>query len=253
MLHFNPASRRNPAGAGSSLTTATAPFVDGLLREFAAIGSRSRKREKQESRLHAPGVVLQSRHLRLSPNRGRQFLPEPRRPGGSVRRSCASASGQIARAPSVPDGRIAPGSGACARATPLPVNSTGMPMRGRLLQSRFARSCLENSARAARPNPAAELPLRAQKNPLVQSTICGSHRSVVGSNGISRLDQRGRDGRTKIGDRDIVFVGLIATLRRNHLGQIFRHVHDAQPGGGHFAKHRCGGRAAVARPCLRFR
>ena len=86
----------------------------------------------------------------------------------------------------------------------------------------------------------------AEKNPLVQSIVCGSHRSVVGGNGIIRLDQRGRDGRTKISDGDVVFVGSTATLGRHHFRQIFRHVHDAQPGGSHLAEHRARGRAAIA-------
>ncbi len=61
------------------------------------------------------------------PKSRRKLLPEPHAQEDLVQLSWGLASGQIAREPSCPDGKMAPGSGTCARAIPLPVNSTGMP------------------------------------------------------------------------------------------------------------------------------
>ena len=73
VLDLESTARRSPAGAGNSLTTAIAPFVDGLRGELAAVHARTWKREKQISLAAiAAGIVVEALNLRLG-ERGRQL------------------------------------------------------------------------------------------------------------------------------------------------------------------------------------
>ena len=75
MFHFDPAPTKS-LGRRQLAYNCYRTFVDGLLCKLAAIGARSWKGEKQESRLHAARVILQSRYRRLA-QIDRQLLPEP--------------------------------------------------------------------------------------------------------------------------------------------------------------------------------